>query len=96
MKKPFKIRPFLLKFVSHIFSWKFQLLVLSTVLFIKGTLSENGWLMMAASTTGLRELVNLMTLKLSNPQRDDNEYDYVNHMSFNGTHPGGVDNPDAN
>lgn len=52
------------KVCEHLVSWKFQLLVLGTYLFMKGTLSENGWLMVAASTTGLRELVNLTTLKL--------------------------------
>jgi ABC-type transport system involved in cytochrome bd biosynthesis fused ATPase/permease subunit len=52
------------KVLEAFVSWKFHLLVLSTYLFIKGTLSESGWLLMAASTTGLRELINLLTLKM--------------------------------
>jgi hypothetical protein len=52
------------KLLEHALSWKFHLLCLSTWLFYHDKLSESGWLMMAASTTGLRELVNLVTLRM--------------------------------
>jgi len=52
------------KLLQLLFSWKFQLLGVSTWLFYKGILSESGWLIMASGTTGLRELVNLVSMKL--------------------------------
>lgn len=70
------------KTLEHIVSWKFQLLVLSTWLFVRGTLDEMGWLMMAASTTGLRELTNLLTLRMGVQE------DQCKHPK--------VDSPDAN
>ena len=67
---------------ERILSWKFSLLALSTWLFFKGTLSENGWLIMAASTTGLRELTTLMALRLGGRANKDEDCDDT------------VDNPD--
>jgi hypothetical protein len=51
------------KLIEHLVSWKFHLLVFSTWLFMRGTLSESGWLIMAAATTGLREISSILAAK---------------------------------
>lgn len=45
-------------------SLKYHLILVATVLFAKGILSENGWLIMVSSVTGLREITNLVSMKL--------------------------------
>lgn len=81
------------KLVQLLFSWKFHLLALSTYLFVKGTLSENGWLIMASATTGLRELVNLVSMKLGGTSQEPsnlNLSDKDRDIFINA-----IDNPDA-
>lgn len=71
------------KIFEHLVSWKFHLLVLSTWLLWHDKLTESGWLMIAASTTGLRELVNLVTLKMGAQSQPDIMSGPVNPRSYN-------------